>query len=185
VALAAAWRIATGRPGVDELALGVVRPVHVHRGRDHRRPGSLRRQQRRRFPLLWALVTISGAVLALAGARLVRTSAPSPRPRLERVTCGTSWLWHSSSPPACTCPDWSTPDGGADERGVPRRPGGRDRDRPTAFRRGSSRSLARRSGSPEWTGYDRRDSCHEQRRRPESFRFATEIWQAAMERKPS
>ena len=50
VALAAAWRVATGRPGADALPLAPASyGLYVHRARDHRRPGSLRRQQRAQF----------------------------------------------------------------------------------------------------------------------------------------
>jgi hypothetical protein len=88
VALAAAWRVATGRPGADALALAPA-SYGLYMYTELAITGDLAcydGNSERWFPLLWALVTISGAVLALAGARLVRTSAPSPRPRLERVT---------------------------------------------------------------------------------------------------
>lgn len=81
----------SGQGGRDDRA--GARPAPADRGRSAYSElavtGDLARydgNSERWFPLLWLLVTVSLAVLALASAGLARSVAPTQRPRLERVT---------------------------------------------------------------------------------------------------
>ena len=88
VALVAAWLVASARPGGDALALAPA-SYGLYMYSELTVTGDLARydgNSERWFPLLWLLVTVSLAVLVLAGARLAHGEAPPSRPRLERVT---------------------------------------------------------------------------------------------------
>jgi hypothetical protein len=91
VSLLAAWLARRVRPGAAALALapasyGLYTYTQLTiTGDVVRYDGNAERW----YPLLWLLVVACGAVVALAGARLVREPPPTPRPGLER---GTGWF---------------------------------------------------------------------------------------------
>ena len=87
VCLVAAWLVHRGRAGAEALALAPA-SYGLYMWSQLAMTGDITRYSgtsERWFPLFWALVTLSGAAIVLAGRRLARALEPTPRRRLEVV----------------------------------------------------------------------------------------------------
>ncbi len=88
VCLVAAWLVHRGRAGAEALALAPA-SYGLYMWSQLAMTGDITRYRGTSevwFPLFWALVTLSGAGIVLAGRRLVRAPEPRPRRRLEVIT---------------------------------------------------------------------------------------------------
>lgn len=88
VSLVAAWFALRGRVGADTLALapasyGLYMYTQLAVSGDLARYGG---NSERWFALFWALITLCGLALVVAGRRAFLAAAPAPRRRLERVS---------------------------------------------------------------------------------------------------
>ncbi len=90
LAWASAWLVQRGQPGGPSLALapasyGLYTYSQLALAGDPLRYGGT---SERYFPLFWAMTTLSGTAVVLAGVRLARAPAPPHPRRLVRVTGG-------------------------------------------------------------------------------------------------